>query len=264
MSSDKDRVCPLCGGLGFIITDKGAKRCKCLYEGFNIARFLNIPKRFWDAKLGDLRNTLSRDAVAAIRFYLKNFEDFYKKGVGLMLVGPTGVGKTYAISAILKYIYEKYKVKGYFADTKELSIKLREAFAVGNHAQFIDTLTKYPILVLDDLGNEVLSDWFREILVGLISRRYNDKRLTFVTTNYYPGYLLSGKTVAVEDELKKLGMVIKRVPFKDKDKTAKGVSWDEDLLLEKRLGAHLVSRLAEMTYPVIVEGLDKRVKKVAK
>jgi hypothetical protein len=34
--------------------------------------------------------------------------------------------------------------------------------------------------------------------------------------------------------------------------------------LEKRLGAHLVSRLAEMTYPVIVEGLDKRVKKVAK
>jgi DNA replication protein DnaC len=262
MSSRREKVCPICGGLGFVFTENGAKRCRCVFESFNIARYLNIPRRFWDADIKKLRNNLSRDTVAAIYYYLKDFKNFYKEGIGLLLAGPTGVGKTYAVSAILKYIYEKYKVKGFFADTKELSIKLREAFAAGEHTNFIEALSKYPILVLDDLGNEILSDWFRDILVGLISRRYNEKRLTFITTNYYPGYLLSEEVPSVEKELKKHGMGIKKVSFKNR--VEKPSTFDENLLLEKRLGTHLVSRLAEMTYPIVVEGLDKRIKKVIK
>jgi len=254
MGNDDRGTCPICGGLEFVYTDKGTKLCRCVYEKFDVAAYLNIPPRFRDATIRGLGRKLSKGTIEQIRHYVKNFENFYRKGVGLLLVGPTGVGKTYTASAILKYLYDRYRVKGYFLDTKELAVKLRERFAEGKLHPYLEMLARYPILVLDDLGNETLSDWLKETLVALISRRYNDRRVTIITTNYYPGYLL---TSVPDGELKKYGMKVKS---SKNSNPAEGIS--DDLLLEKRIGSHLVSRLAEMTFPILMEGLDKRIKKV--
>jgi DNA replication protein DnaC len=242
----EDKVCPLCGGLGFILTPSGAKRCKCLYESFDIGRFLNIPKRFRGARLKDLKGKIPSSTLEALKFYLKNFPDFYKKGVGLLLVGPTGVGKTYTVCAVLKYIYERYRIRGHFVDTKELSLRLKASFSENGSAQLVESLIKYPILVLDDLGNEVLTDWYREILTGIISSRYNESRPTFITTNFYPGFLLARENPAG-------GFLVKRGR-----KSVEVFPKKEENLLENRIGAHLVSRLAEMSYPLTFWGNDKR------
>jgi len=251
------RNCPICGGIGFIFTEKGAKKCKCTYEGFNVGKYLNIPRRFWDADIKKVRQSLDAKNWQTLYGYIKDFKTFYRKGIGLLLVGEQGVGKTYIASALLKLLYEVFKVRGYFADTKELSIRLRESFSENGGSQLVEFLAKVPLLVLDDLGNEVLSDWYREILVSLISRRYNERKVTFITTNYYPSYLvgsLGGREVA--------GRGVKVIDRSKPSGLPKTGVFTEDRLLDKRLGSHVVSRIGEMTIPIVVSGRDKRLQKV--
>jgi len=252
----KDFFCPLCGGLGFIFTPNGAKRCKCSEERFNLNRYLNIPRRFEEASLQGIGHYLSKLGVSLVREYLGKFKEYYKSGIGLLFVGPPGVGKTYTAAALIKYLYLKYKVQGLFIDTKELSVKLKAGFADNRYHHIINTLLKIPILLLDDFGNEELTDWYREILVSILSYRYNQKKVTFITTNYYPSFLLKtnwnisykkgvkvgkGQKVAMEDIIPK--------------------EINKDLILDNRLGSHIISRLAEMTIAIPMSGKDKRVKK---
>ena len=263
MSSGGEKVCPLCGGTGFIITPRGAKKCRCVYERFNVSKYLNIPKRFWDADIRLVREILDEESFETLKGFVKDFVTHYKKGVGLLLVGPQGVGKTYTAAALLKYIYKKHGIRGLFIDTKELSIKLRDYFSEQKtKGSIVEALIKVPILVLDDLGNENLTDWYRDILTGIITRRYNEKRVTIITTNYYPSYLAiirSGEETAKRISEKNW------IPVVDKSSLTspkRVVLTSEDLLLDKRFGSHIVSRLGEMTIPIIVNGRDKRIQKV--
>ncbi len=166
----------------------------------------------------------------------------------MLLIGAPGVGKTYTVCAILKFLYQKYRIPGYFTDTKELAIKFRKAFESDEASKVLNALFKIPILVLDDLGNETLTDWYKEILTSLINARYNEKKLTFITTNYYPLYLLQK-----EDMLSHSGVAVK----KSKNENLKGEMQDLPTL-DSRYGSHIVSRLAEMTLPFTILGRDQR------
>jgi len=266
MTSREKNVCPICGGTGFIITPRGAKKCRCVYENFNISKYLHIPKRYWDADIRGVRDILDKENLEILKGYVKDFPTFYKKGMGLFLVGPQGVGKTYIAAALLKYLYKKYALRGLFIDTKELSIKFRDSFSEQKaKGGIVEALVKVPLLVLDDFGNETLTDWYRDILTALLTRRYNEKKVTIITTNYYPSYL------AVVNESRsdyKPGQTLPGgVPVVERNAPQartpkKVVLTSEDFLLDKRFGSHIVSRIGEMTIPIIVKGGDKRIQTI--
>jgi len=247
-SGGKSEICPVCKGLGYIFTDRGVRKCECQIREFNIVKFLNIPTRFQNANLKEVRKNLPPGKWEFLKNYLRDFKTYYKKGVGLLLIGAPGVGKTYTVCAILKFLYQKYRIPGYFTDTKELAIKFRKAFESDEASKVLNALFKIPILVLDDLGNETLTDWYKEILTSLINARYNGKKLTFITTNYYPLYLLQK-----ENMLSHSGVAVK----KSKNENLKGEMQDLPTL-DSRYGSHIVSRLAEMTLPFTILGRDQR------
>lgn len=248
--------CPICKGLGFVKTPKGVKKCTCIYKGFNINKFLHIPKRFDHASLESIKSKVETITYSKVLFYLENFKDFYQKGKGLLFIGPPGVGKTFIAISLLKEIYKKFSIRGFFIDTKDLSVRLKVGFSTNNYHKLVYFLYKVPVLVLDDLGNEELVDWFKDFLIGLINYRYNEKKVTFITTNYYPSYLV-GKNQFTQS-LKGFRVVsnssIKNEPLPQKV--------DEQFLLDYKLGSHIISRIAEMTFPIILKGQDKRVKKI--
>jgi DNA replication protein DnaC len=74
------------------------------------------------------------------------------------------------------------------------------------------------VLVLDELGATVPTDWVRDTMYQIINKRYNDKKLTIFTTNY-----------------------------SDKNKE-----------LEERVTYRLRSRLFEMCTNVVIDGEDYR------
>jgi len=191
--------CPICGGLGFIKSKGGVSKCPCVYENFDIAKYLNIPKRFKKVDLTNFWEFLKKNtpkneqlklklAMLTVENYIKNFPSYREEGKGLLIVGPTGSGKTALAVAILKELFKNYSVRGLFIDRNELELKVKEAFSNQSLPTLLRTLTQIPILVLDDIAskNTDIPDWYKQILEYVIKTRYNEEKITIFTSLFKP------------------------------------------------------------------------------
>lgn len=177
-------VCPKCGGSGFI--DRGGlmELCSCRYEGVSLQKYLNIPPRFLSAEFSNYTpvSLSQKRALEACLHFAYSFDP--AQGKGLTLVGPPQMGKTHLVVAVLKDIYRNRRIRGFFFDTKDLFYRLQTYANSEKYYRLMDFVLNVPLLVLDDLGGERLSDWRVEILSHIISHRYNFLKSTLITTNY--------------------------------------------------------------------------------
>jgi DNA replication protein DnaC len=116
---------------------------------------------------------------------------------GLFLHGVTGCGKTYtAVEYFFKWCMDFGScVNCMFWETPELIDAMRQesgektehstenAQEVKMPRRIMERCCTAPILVLDDLGSEKLTDWGIERITLLINHRYNELRPTIVTSN---------------------------------------------------------------------------------
>jgi DNA replication protein DnaC len=162
------------------------KMCQCRFKEENFQRLLNIPKKFWSAELDNYQpiSPAQRRALEVCKEFVFNLNP--EEGKGITLVGPPQMGKTHLVVGILKALYRQKRVRGFFFDTKEMLFQLR--FYAGSqedkYSRLLRFLMRVPVLVLDDLGSERLSDWSIEVISLLITYRYNHQLSTLITTNY--------------------------------------------------------------------------------
>lgn len=187
--------CPKCGGTGFVERGGVLELCTCRYESVNLQKYLHIPLRFLDAEFENYVpvSPSQKKALEACTHYAYTFEP--EEGKGMTLVGPPQMGKTHLAVAILKTVYRKKKVRGFFFDTKDMFYRLQSYANTEKYYRFMNLLLNAPLLVLDDLGSERLSDWRIETLSHIINHRYNYLKSTLITTNY-PLLKQSGDEVA--------------------------------------------------------------------
>ena len=99
------------------------------------------------------------------------------------------------------------------------------------------------VLVLDELGSTVPTDWVRDTMYQIINKRYNDNKLTVFTTNYTDeAQLEAPDAIAPRTFSRKVNSERVR----------------EMTTLEERIGSRLRSRLYEMCTKVVMEGEDYR------
>jgi DNA replication protein DnaC len=181
-----DKNCPICKGTGFVDKGNVVEMCQCRFKEENFQRLLNIPKKFWSAELDNYQpiSPAQRRALEVCKEFVFNFGP--EEGKGITLVGPPQMGKTHLVVGVLKALYRQKRVRGFFFDTKEMLFQLR--FYAGSqedkYSRLLRFLMRVPILVLDDLGSERLSDWSIEVISLLITYRYNHQLSTLITTNY--------------------------------------------------------------------------------
>jgi DNA replication protein DnaC len=105
---------------------------------------------------------------------------------GLLLIGPCGVGKTHlAVSALKEIILRGHS--GLFYDYRELLKQIQDSYNPESQVTemgVLDPVLKADVLVLDDVGSSKPSMWALETVGHILNTRYNEKRVTILTTNF--------------------------------------------------------------------------------
>jgi DNA replication protein DnaC len=162
---------------------------------------------------------------------------------GLLLMGPCGVGKTHLAVAALKEIVLRGH-GGLFYDDRELLKEIQDSYNAENQATemgVLEPVLQAEILVLDDVGSSKPSLWALETVGHVLNTRYNEKRVTLLTTNYLDADTpANGATPASSSRV--IGM---RAPT------------IEDSLTE-RVGKRIRSRLYEMCRTIEIYAPDYR------
>lgn len=129
----------------------------------------------------------SEDERHSLNTAYNNAKAFAESPEGwLVLLGPTGRGKTHLAAAIANY----RKGQGdhpVFQIVPDLLDHFRSAFNPDNrivYDRLFDQVRTTPLLILDDLGTQSSTPWAQEKLFQIINYRYNARLPTVFTSRY--------------------------------------------------------------------------------
>ena len=128
-----------------------------------------------------------------LRRYVEKWDEVKELGLGLLLWGDVGTGKTYGAACIANALIERLvscRMTNFIRVANVLSGEGRDA-----KNQCIDDLVSYPLLVIDGLGAERSSEYIQEMVFEVIDARYRTGLPLIVTTNLTPEYLKNPEKV---------------------------------------------------------------------
>lgn len=252
--------CTLCRGTGWKLVARPdgaagsmAVACDCGIEE-RVARVMErtrIPKRYehcdFESYVTDLVDGKTwtaehahslKQAKLLTQGFVRDYPGSAEKG--LLLMGPSGAGKTHLAVAALKELIRRGHA-GLFCDYRELLKEIQASYNPASETTemgILEPIRTVEILVLDDLGASKPSAWVLDIIGLVLNARYNEKRVTILTTNY-----LDQAATTTEPAPKLPG--------------GQRLAVREDVLAD-RIGARMRSRLFEMCRTIEVFAPDFR------
>lgn len=134
-----------------------------------------IPSRFSECHMTDLDDK--------VREVLEAYVDA-PAARNLVLLGPTGTGKTHAAAAVARALH----AQGWELDFVPV-VELLDELRPGGREGALENYASATLLLLDDLGAERPTDWTGERMYALVNRRWLEERPTLVTSNLGPDEL---------------------------------------------------------------------------
>jgi DNA replication protein DnaC len=177
------------------------------------AGFPEVQMQKWTFEKDDRANAKISDICQR---YVENFPKMKTKGKGLMFLGGFGTGKTFLAACIANALLDE----GFTVLMTNFPRLINTIYGMREGKQeYIDSLNKYSLLIIDDLGVERQSEYVAEIVQNIIDSRYRAGLPMVITTN------LSPKDFTETQDIAK---------------------------------SRLYSRISEMCLPLIVKGVDRR------
>ena len=182
---------------------------------------INMPKNIAEARFSDTALTPERQEVIGellkfINSYNPNSTEYQK---GLYLAGPFGVGKTYMMGALANELSEN-GVETTLVNVPTYSAEIKQAIATNTVEAKLVSIKNTPILVLDDIGAEMNSAWFRdEVLMVILQHRMLQELPTFFTSNFTIDQLEAhfAHSNKGDQELLKAKRLVERIRFLAKE-----------------------------------------------
>ena len=191
---DDSPICDRCGGTGYV----GSQMCECLQElcrqeqrkelsllsggkeSFTQFRLDYYPDRY-DPKYGASPRTIMERNFQNCRRYASTFS---MSSGNLLFVGGTGLGKTFLSACIARAVSDRgYSVA--YETASHLFNKMELAKFNGDEDARKETakLTACDLLIIDDLGTEMPSQFATAALYSLINDRLLYNRPMVISTN---------------------------------------------------------------------------------
>jgi DNA replication protein DnaC len=233
-------MCLACADTGWVRVSRegidGVVRCDCI-KGSRAERLLanaKIPQRYEHCELENFDIMPSPEkSIEKAKIVAEKFVAEYPMSppFGLLFMGPQGVGKTHLAVGIVKQLMRLKSVSCLFRTFPELLKEIQNSYNAVSQATEMGLLRpvlETEVLVLDELGAQNPSSWVRDEVAYVLTYRYNENKVTILTTNY-------------KDE--------------DERKDAKVGITDT---LSERIGPRMRSRLFEMCKTIKMDGNDFR------
>ena len=113
---------------------------------------------------------------------------FGKSRMDLLFRGGTGLGKTFLAACIAREVARQgysvvYETAVDAARAMEADHFRRESADIAGAAELARRMRQCDLLILDDLGTEMVTDFTRSALYDLVNRRLTGQKRTIITTN---------------------------------------------------------------------------------
>ncbi|PKM95277.1 MAG: DNA replication protein DnaC [Firmicutes bacterium HGW-Firmicutes-1] len=195
--------CEICKDTGYV----ESKKCLCLkqslvdiaYEQSNLKDILlkeNFSTFSFDYYSSDKLQgvgTSPLENMKGVYHRCKKFvESFDQEFSNLILFGQTGLGKTFLCNCIAKELLDSSYTVLYLSAFK--LFKLLETYRFKNDDQEIsfddiDDIYTCDLLIIDDLGSEVINSFTSSELFSCLNTRLLTKKPTVISTNLHPSGL---------------------------------------------------------------------------
>ena len=191
-------TCPDCKDTGYI----GSSKCHCLknsiieilYEQSNIKEvlerenFSSFSFKYFDNTVKDSATGLTalenmHEVVKTCRDYIDNFDSEYKS---LYLYGATGVGKTFLTNCIAKELIDSSYSVIYVSSIRLFEILANSTFKrdmSASSADLAENLLDCDLLIIDDLGTELINSFTASSLFNCINERHLRRKSVIISTN---------------------------------------------------------------------------------
>ena len=187
-------TCPSCQDTGYVTAPSGLKeKCSCfrsqevkyLYEQSNLQGVL-ATDRFANVSYSYCQGEDLERLKGAVRISKEFVETFEESGGNLLFYGTVGTGKSFLSGCIANALLEKGRSVVYFSSVGLFETLARYSFD-GNSKEslynFCKELYNYDLVIVDDLGTEVLSSFVTSQLFSLLNEREMRKKSVIISTN---------------------------------------------------------------------------------
>ena len=118
--------------------------------------------------------------TTAMQSYVEHFGELKEQGKGLLLYGDVGTGKTFHAACVVNALIDK----GFpclMTNFARLVNTLQGMYE--GKQEYIDSLNRFSLIVIDDLGAERQSEYMQEQVYNIIDNRYRARLPLIITTN---------------------------------------------------------------------------------
>lgn len=188
-----------------------------------------MPKEILEATIDGIDNDGERNnAIFELFAFLKETEAGLPRK-GIYFYGPFGVGKTYLLGALANKLKES-NISSMLIYMPEFVREIKASLKDDSINEKVDYFKKADVLMIDDIGAEMQSAWFRdEILGSILQYRMMERLPVFFTSNYslkqLEGQLASTRAGV---ETVKAGRIIERIKQVSKEVEIVGDNRRED------------------------------------
>ena len=214
----------------------GVSRCECVRNARSgrLLEASKIPQRYAHCELENFDILSSPDrSIEKAKLAAEKFVDEYpmSQPFGLLFMGPQGVGKTHLAVGIIKQLMKLKSIPCLFRTFPELLKEIQNSYnpvSQSSELSLLAPVLETEVLVLDELGAQNPSSWVQDEVAYVLNYRYNDNKVTILTTNFKDEEERKEKKVGIADTL------------------------------TERIGVRMRSRLYEMCKTIKMNGNDFR------
>ena len=187
--SDIRYECEACADSGYV----DGKMCVCMkralvmagYESSGLGALIrtqsfdNFSLDYY--KAGGGNPEMMQMVSSSLRGFAEGFgSDTYRN---YLLIGGTGLGKTHLSTSVAKSVIDRGFDVLYVTAVGMLGDFEDKRFGNGEGARSTDRYYSADLLIIDDLGTEVINQFTLSCLYDVINSRINNRKCTFINTN---------------------------------------------------------------------------------